>query len=161
MNRINRFRLVLLATIVWMIVMRIYSPPNIVQFEFAGTSAMAHEIISEWGEDGIALASISIYLDFIFLVLYGSSFFLACRIASDFSKNRQLIHAGLILSWASWFAALCDAVENIAMLSTLAEISQTTLSISWYFAAVKFGVLAILLVFILTSSIIGLLKKTV
>jgi hypothetical protein len=144
-----------------MIVMRIYSPSNIVQFEFAGTIQSATEIISNWGAEGTALAKTSIYLDFVFLVLYCVAFSLACRVASEFSKNPLLIKTGVMLSWIVWAAGISDAVENMGMLLTLDEINQSTISVSWYFAAIKFSILAIVLLFILASSLTGLIKKMV
>ena len=158
-TQVNRFRIALFATICWMIVMRIFSPPNIVQFEFAGTIQSAIEIISNWGAEGIALAKTSIYLDFVFLVLYCAAISLGCRVASDYSKIPFLIKTGVVLSWIVWVSGICDAIENMGMLKTIDEINQTTISISWYFAAVKFSILAVALLFILISYFTGLVKK--
>src|SRR6185503_9202830 len=98
----------------------------------------ANNILSNWGDVGIALAKISIYLDFIFIALYCSAIMLGCRVASLFSGKAALIRIGHFLSWLIWVAGLCDVIENIAMLKTLEEVSQLAISMAFYFAAIKF-----------------------
>ncbi len=153
------FWLVTASNIGWIALMRPYTPKNIVQFEFAKTIPAAKNIILNWGAEGIALAKTSIYLDFIFIVLYCTAIMLGCRVASLFAGKAALIKIGFILSWLIWAAGLCDVIENLAMLKTLGEISQQTISIAFYFAAVKFSLVMIGLLFILTSSIIGLISS--
>src|SRR5688572_15041526 len=153
------FRLFVIANIVWIAFMRAYTPKNIVQFEFAKTVSTANEIISNWGTEGIALAKTSIYLDFVFIALYCSAIMLGSRVAALFSRKTMLIKIGLVLSYLIWVAGLCDVVENFAMLKTLEGVNQQTLSVAFYFAAIKFSIVLMALLLILTSTVIGFIVK--
>lgn len=148
------------ATIAWIIFMRPYTPANIVQFEFAKTIETATSIITVWGAEGAAKATTSIYLDFVFIVLYCSAIMLGCKVTAQFSKRELLIKIGSALALFIWVAGLCDVIENIAMLKTLESISQTTTSIAFYFAAIKFSIVGVSLIFIMIASITGLIKRT-
>jgi hypothetical protein len=156
----NVFWIVTASTIGWMVVMHTYSPKNIIQFELAGTIQTATEIISNWKADGVALAKTSTYLDFIFLVLYCGTISLGCKVASNFSRRKTLQKIGLPLSRIVWLAGICDAIENIAMLRTLQEINQLTISIAWCFATVKFIILVAALLFVITSTTAGLFRNS-
>jgi hypothetical protein len=158
-DQVKRFYVILFATLCWMIVMRLFSPTNIVEFEFAGTVQKATEIIDVWGDKGVELARTSTYLDFIFLLLYSASISLGCKVASTYSKNQLLIKIGITLSWIVWLAGMSDVIENISMLNTLNEINQATISLAYYFAAIKFSMVAVGLLFIISSSLIGLAKR--
>jgi hypothetical protein len=147
------------ANVGWIAFMRPYTPKNIVQFEFAKTIEGANNIISNWGSEGVELSKTSIYLDFIFIVLYCTAIMLGCKVASDYSGKAILIKIGFTLSWLIWLAGLCDIVENFAMLETLKEINQSTISIAFYSAAIKFGIVAMTLLFILTSAFTRLINK--
>ena len=125
-TQVNRFKIALIATLCWMIVMRLYSPTNMVQFELAGTTQEASDIIAKWGVDGVALAQTGTYLDFIFLLFYGGCFAFGCRVAANFSGKALLIKIGAALFWLVWAAAACDVIENIAMLQTMMKMNQAT-----------------------------------
>lgn len=152
------FWIATVANIGWIAFVRPYTPKNIVQFEFAKTITSANEIISNWGTEGIALAKTSIYLDFVFIVLYCTAIMLGCRVASLFSGKAALLKVGFVLSCLICVAGLCDVIENFAMLKTLEKVNQHTLSIAFYFAAIKFCVVLIALLFILTSTTVGFIN---
>jgi hypothetical protein len=159
-TNINHFRIALGVAIVWTIVMRLFSPANIVEFEFAGSVQKATEIIELWGDKGVSLAKTSTYLDFVFLIVYSAAISLGCLVASSFSKLQILIKTAKPLSRIVWVAGICDAIENMAMLKTLQEINQTSISIAYYFAAIKFTIVFIGLLFILISYIARIFTKT-
>lgn len=46
------------------------APAGIISFEFAGSSAVATEMMDSWGEHGRALAAVSLGIDYLFLVAY-------------------------------------------------------------------------------------------
>jgi hypothetical protein len=153
------FWIATIATMGWITLMRVYTPKNIVQFEFAKTVPTVNEIITTWGLEGIALAKTSIYLDFIFIVLYCSAIMLGCKVASTYSGKTILIKIGVGLSWLIWFAGLCDAIENFAMLKTLEVVNQPTISIAFYFAAIKFAIVVMALLFTIISALAGLINR--
>jgi hypothetical protein len=155
----KNFLLALVATVIWFFVMRPFTPPNIVAFELAGNVATTQEIISSWGPEQLERVKTSIYLDFGFILVYCSAFMFACRAAANYSGVQFFINTVQQLTWIVWIAGLCDAIENIAMLRTLSEISQTSVSIAFYFATIKFGILLIALIFVLISLVAGFFTK--
>jgi len=155
----KNFLLALVATVIWFFVMRPFTPPNIVAFELAGNVATTQEIISSWGPEQVERVKTSIYLDFGFILVYCSAFMFACRAAANYSGVQFFINTVQQLTWIVWIAGLCDAIENIAMLRTLSEISQTSVSIAFYFATIKFGILLIALIFVLISLVAGFFTK--
>lgn len=155
----KNFLLALAATIIWFFIMRPFTPPNIVAFELAGTVEAASKIISEWSTEQISHVKTSIYLDFGFILAYCSAFMFATRAASTYSSVQFFMTTGKQLIVLIWIAGLCDAIENIAMLRTLSKISQTSVSIAFYTATVKFGILLLTLIFILMCVVTGLFTR--
>lgn len=139
--------------------MRAYTPDNIVQFELAHTVDSAGKIIAGWGERGIASARESIYLDFVFLILYSWAIGLGCRVAGEFSGIQLFKGSSLFFMRAAWFAGTCDLIENFSMLFSLSHLNQFSVSMSFYFAVIKFLIVAIALIFILLASSVGLFHK--
>lgn len=152
------FWIVTLVTIGWMILMRPFTPSNIVQFELAKTVDAAQQIIDDWGEAGISKARLSIYLDFIFIFLYAWAISLGAKVATAFSANQNLVTAGSFFSRVIWFAGSCDIIENVAMLMTLSELNELTVSMAFYFAIFKFSIVVLALLLILISLGVGLFK---
>ncbi len=158
-NVTKNFLFALAATIIWFFIMRPFTPSNIIAFELAGTTAAAKDIISNWSTMQISRVETSIYFDFGFILAYCSAFMFGCRAASNFSGIQFFIRTCQQFVWIVWLAGVCDAIENIALLKTLSEISQTSVSIAFYAATVKFGILLIALIFILISLVIGIFTK--
>jgi hypothetical protein len=151
--------LMTLATIGWMFLMRPFTPPQIIAFELAGSVEAAEEIIGQWGADGVALARISIGLDFVFLFLYSGSISLGCRVASGYSRLPAFMQGGEWFARLAWFAGSCDLIENVALLITLNHLNELTVQMAFYFAAFKFGIVAISLLFIVISAFAGLIRR--
>jgi hypothetical protein len=152
------FFIITLATIGWIILMRPFSPGNIVQFELAKTVESAQHIIDEWGTEGVLKAQVSIYLDFVFIFLYAWSIGLGCKVSATFSANEKLMVVGIFFSRAIWFAGSCDLIENFAMLFTLSSINELTVSMAFYFAIIKFTIVVLALLLIIISVGVGLFK---
>lgn len=153
------FLFALAATVIWFFIMRPFTPPNIVAFELAGNTATAQDIVSTWGPEQLDSVKTSIYLDFGFILAYCSAFMFACRAAANYSGVQFFINTTQQLAWIVWLAGLCDAIENIAMLRTLSEISQTSVSLAFYAATIKFGILLIALIFVLICLVTGMFTK--
>lgn len=156
----KNFVLALAATVIWFFIMRPFTPPNIVAFELAGSVATAQDIISNWNPEQIDNVKTGIFLDFGFIFAYCSAFMFACRAASHFSGVQFFIRTGQQLALIVWIAGLCDAIENIALLKTLTEATQSSVSIAFYFATIKFGILLITLIFVMISLVAGIFTKT-
>lgn len=157
----KKFFLALAATVVWFFIMRPFTPPNIVAFELAGTTEAASEIISTWWNGGHSWirVDIGIYLDFIFIIAYCSALMFACRAAVNFSRVEFFTKISKQFIVLIWVAGLCDVIENMAMLTTLNEISQTSVSIAFHTATPKFGILLLVLIFILICVVTGLFTR--
>lgn len=152
------FWIVTLATLGWIILMRPFSPSNIVQFELAKMVKSAQQIIDEWGTEGVSKARVSIYLDFVFIFLYAWAISLGCKVSTTFSANHNLITAGVFFSRIIWFAGSCDLIENFVMLFTLSKINELTVSMAFYFAVIKFTIVLVALLLIFFSFGVGLFK---
>jgi hypothetical protein len=139
--------------------MRLFSPSNIVQFELAGTTATATEIISNWAAEGIAMARTSTYLDFIYIIFYVAAIALGCRVSAGYSRSPVLEKIGIVFSLLTLVAGACDVIENIAMLRSLDNVTPTSVSIAYYFAFTKFAILFGALLFILTAFGMGALRR--
>jgi hypothetical protein len=157
----KQFWIVAGIAIGWIIVMRPFTPSNIVQFELAKTLPSAQQIMDEWGEEGISKARLSIFLDFVFIFLYAWAIALGCKVSTTFSANKNLITAGTFFSLVIWFAASCDLIENLSMLFTLSDVNDLTVSMAFYFAIIKFTIVLLSLLLIIFSLGVGLFKFTI
>jgi hypothetical protein len=159
MEQTRLFKIAILMAICWTIMMRLFSPSNIVQFELAGTTSVASTIITGWGPEGVAMARTSTYLDFIYIIFYSAAIYLGCRVSARYSKNEIIAKLGIAFAILTMIAGGCDVIENIAMLKSLHEVTQTTVSVAYYFANAKFTMLFTALLFVLTAFATGALSR--
>jgi len=128
--------------------------PGIVPFELSGGQDRADEILAEWGEDGQDAARESLWIDFGFLLAYGTFLTLALAWSRDTIARRdfpRLSRAGPVAVWLGAGAAACDAVENTFLLLTLDGAGAAAPVIATVFAAVKFALLAAAIVYIVAG----------
>ncbi len=155
----KNFLFALGATVIWFFIMRPFTPPNIVAFELAGSVDAAHAIISNWSTEQISNVKIGIYLDFVFIIAYCSAFMYASRAAASFSGIEFFTKIALNGTWVIWVAGMCDAIENVSLLTTLREVTERSVSIAFYTATVKFSILLVTLAFVLIAVTAGMFKK--
>jgi hypothetical protein len=132
--------------------MRDTGGPGIVPFELAGGQDRADEILGEWGEDGQDAARESLWIDFGFLLAYGTFLTLALAAVRDLARRRGWRRlaaiGGVVVSFGA-LAAAFDALENICLLLTLDGAGTALPLIGTVFTACKFllltGALAYLL----------------
>jgi hypothetical protein len=96
--------------------------PSILGLEFAGSATRAHQIMAEWGDHGRYLARLSLWIDFGFMLSYGTFFALAGFATRDFARERgyrALALAGVAAPYCAMAAAVFDAAENIVWLLVL------------------------------------------
>src|SRR6476620_6244103 len=96
--------------------------PSILGLEFAGSYGRASEIMAEWGAHGRNLARLSLWIDFGFMVSYGTFFARAALAARDLARRRglrALAAAGIATPIFAVAAALFDAAENVIWLLVL------------------------------------------
>ena len=154
-----------LLTIAYMIWVRSYLHPlssdEIVQFEIAKTVGKAEAIIQHWKDTGKYELSVkSTYFAYIFMILYTLAIALGCRFISACTGNEILIKGGRGFAWLIVLATICDLVENIALTHTLhGPISQWDVSIAYNLARVKFSIVFVCLLFMLTCSLYWAIGK--
>jgi hypothetical protein len=128
---------------------------SILDLELMRTSANAAEQVARLGPSGIDAAKASIYLDFLFLVLYALVLSAACVILAARAAKRGrtgLASAGRAIAWAAPVAAVLDAVENVALLQVLNDrVDQPWPGIVFGFASVKFALLAVLVLYMVVG----------
>jgi hypothetical protein len=128
------------------------SSDELVQFEIAKTVNRAQAIIQEWKNSGkYELGVQSTYFAYIFMALYTVAIALGCRFLSALTGNEILIKGGKGFSWLIVGATVCDLVENVALSRTIrGYISQWNVTVAYDLARVKFSIVIVCILFILT-----------
>ena len=134
--------------------MRKTGGPGIIPFELAGSAARAEDIMTSWGADGQRSARLSLWLDFGYMLSYGT---LAGLLVDGTRRHRgdpaalQLLVIGAVAG---------DAVEGISLLKVLSGTDVGTNARTARLAAViKFALLAVALGYVITGRI-GLRAQT-
>lgn len=119
--------------------------PGIVPFELTGGQDRADEILAEWGEEGQDAARESLWIDFGFLLAYGTFLTLALAAVRDLARERdwrRLAAIGTVVVYFGALVAAFDAFENICLLLTLDGAGSAFPFLATAFAACKFLLLA-------------------
>jgi hypothetical protein len=167
--RFNRLRqlfwLFSLLTVAYMIWVRSYLSPlssdEIVQFEIAKTVGRAQAIIQHWKDTGKYELSVkSTYFAYIFMILYTLAIALGCRFISACTGNEIMIKGGKGFSWLIVACAICDIIENFAISRSIrGDISPWSVSIAYNLARVKFSIVIVCILFLLTCSLYWLIGR--
>ncbi|MCF6194895.1 MAG: hypothetical protein L3J46_11245, partial [Kangiellaceae bacterium] len=107
-------------------------------------------------------AGLGLGLDLLFLILYCSTLILACSMVSSSLAIRKSLYfiAGTAIIWGLYTAAICDGIENIALIKLLlGSQSELLPKIAYVFASIKFVLIAFALAFIILGSIQNLMLK--
>jgi hypothetical protein len=132
------------------------APRGIVSFELAGSIEKVRQILKEWGPEGKAYATLSLGLDYVFLIVYALFISLFCvRIARHLKLRCSFLAAwGFGLGWAQFSAALLDAIENFALINLALDSQHESWPIiARWCALVKFGIVGTGLVYILAGTL--------
>lgn len=136
---------------------------GIVSFELAKDLETSIAILNSWDTIAKTSAGMSMGLDFLFLIVY--SLFISLLIHKLNKKlwlNSKIYILGNVVIWSVLLAACFDVIENIALIKLLlGDLQQQWSSIAYYFAIIKFTLLAVGLLFILINSILLLVKKII
>ena len=128
--------------------------PGIVPFELTGGQDRADEILAEWGEEGRDAARESLWIDFGFLIAYGTFLTLALRAVRGMAGGRgwSRLHAlGGFAIWLGASAAAFDALENVCLLLTLGGAGAAFPLLATIFATCKFASLALAIAYLLAG----------
>lgn len=137
------------------------SPNGIVSFELAKESYISAEIINSWNTTAKTAAGLSLGFDFLFLLIYAS--FISLLI---FKLNKKLFlkddknQLGMIFLLLPFLAAFFDIIENIALIKLLLGDIQIKWSLTAYYAAIiKFGLLLLVIGYILIGGLNIIFRK--
>lgn len=136
--------------------------PGMVPFELTGGEDRADEILSEWGEDGQDAARQSLWIDFGFLLAYGTFLTLALAAVRDLARRRgwrRLAGAGGIVVSFGALGAAFDALENVCLLLTLDGAGAAWPLLATIFAACKFILIGIAIAYLLAGLLARLLDR--
>ncbi len=125
--------------------------PGIVPFELAGSQDRADEIMGEWGEKGQDAAKESLWIDFGFLLAYGTFLVLAAAAIRDLARSRgwtRMARIGLVVVYCAALCAAFDAFENTCLLLTLEGAGSVFPFLATVFAACKFLLLAVTIAYL-------------
>lgn len=164
--RVRKWFLVLLvANALYILFAGLYLRPltsgEIVKFELAKEVPVAEGIVQEWTATGkFDKAVQSIYLDFLFIILYTSGLSVACVLLSRLTHHEILIRTGYFFSYLLVAAGICDVIENVAMLRSLnGSINNWNVVLAYDMAATKFSLVILSILFLSVCLIFWGLRK--
>ena len=134
---------------------------GIISLQLAKDVNLSQAILDSWNTQSKVSAGLSIGLDFLYLLFYPSLIALLIHKLNEILwKNNTFYFVGLALLFAQFFAALFDAIENIALIQLLlGNVKQFWTSVSYYFASIKFILIFIGIIYILLNFIYFVLLK--
>lgn len=132
---------------------------EIIRFEFAGSHDAVEALLADWQQKNwLPLAKHSVYLDFVFLFLYGATLALGCLTFPAFANKPTLMVWGLRCYRLSLYAALSDFLENLCLMEILYGAEHTFFpAVAWFFAFAKFGLVLFVLAFLILCLVQALL----
>jgi hypothetical protein len=116
--------------------------PGIVPFELTGGQHRADEIMRQWGSEGKDAARESLWIDFGFMLAYGTFLTLALAAVRDMAGKREWRRLATIGGVVFYFGALgagFDALENVCLLLTLGDAGGAFPLLATIFASFKFA----------------------
>ncbi len=128
--------------------------PGMVPFELTGGQDRADEVLTEWGEDGQDAAREQLWIDFAFLLAYGSFLTFALSAIRDLARGRNWHRLATIGGVVAYFGALgagFDALENVCLLLTLGGAGAAFPLLATIFAVCKFTLLTVAIAYLLAG----------
>jgi hypothetical protein len=128
--------------------------PGMVPFELSGGQHRAEEILAEWGEDGQDAAREQLWIDFGFLLAYGSFLTFALTTVLAIARTRgwrRLAAIGGVVVFFGALGACFDALENVCLLLTLGGAGAAFPLLATIFAACKFTLLTLAVAYLIAA----------
>jgi hypothetical protein len=138
------------------------APKGIVSYELAGSVTAAQRILDSWTPHARLYAAFSLGLDYLYMPAYAIAIGLACAWAAELlgKRRRWLAAIGVGLAWGLMAAALCDATENVALLTMLLSgVREPWPALARGCAAVKFLLVGAGLVYALIGGVAWLVTR--
>jgi hypothetical protein len=159
------FLVLLLANALYILFVGLYLRPltsgEIVKFELAKEASVAKTIVQDWVATGKYEKAVqSIYIDFLFIVLYTAGLSVACLFLSRLTRHEILIRTGYFFSYLVIAAGICDVIENMALLKNFyGTIKNWNTLLAYDMAATKFSLLILTILFLAVCLIFWALRK--
>ena len=138
--------------------MRDAGGPGIVGFELAGTQDRANEILAEWGASGTDAAKASLWIDYAYIVAYGTFLVLAALATRDLALERgwrRMAAFGLAVIPFAAAAAAFDAIEDVGLLLAVnGHGGAVAPRLAQVCASLKFLLLAMTIAYLLTGLVL-------
>ena len=134
---------------------------GILDFEFAWTSDQILIIFADWGGEGIALQSIGVYWDFLYIIGYSVPLFALILIFTR-KLSGKIVDIGLYMSLTPLVAGIFDLIENInllIMLNDTTDFAPFVPLIASVTALIKFSFLLVGAIFFLVVLVLTLIKR--
>lgn len=133
------------------------SPGAIIDLEFADTPLRLQELLTVWN---IYVVKGNIWLDFLFIVCYVLLLSIASEICARKWREEIMQQLGFTLARVAYMAGILDIAENLLMLQSVAgNFTPTSLQLTYYCAAVKFILVALILLYLLVSLPVAMRKN--
>lgn len=133
------------------------TPSGILALEFASTPEKLTTILSIWNKEAVQK---NILIDFLFVIAYTWFFILGVAKSIGQWNNRFMQQFGATGIRMAFLAGILDITENILMLQSIhGHYSVSSLQLTWYCAAIKFGIVIILLLFMIMTAVNRLFKR--
>lgn len=133
------------------------SPGSIIDLEFADTPLRLQELLAVWN---ISAVKGNIWLDFLFIVCYVLFLSIASEICAMKWREEIMRQIGFTLARIAYMAGMLDIAENLLMLQSIAgNFTPTSLQLTYYCAAVKFILVAVILLYLLVSLPVAIRKN--
>lgn len=164
-NKGSRFLILLALSIVWVLVMRSMTAPLdpglIIDFEFIGNSKNAVNFLSALAATGeLELLTRSIFLDFVFPLLYGATFYYASAWICGKLPEGHLFNRFRAMSILTVIAVIADYVENLSLFKLIYFPPEDIYAYAaYFFALVKFTLLGLVLAHFIISGLIVIIDS--
>jgi len=136
------------------------APAGIVSYELAGTPAHASAVLASWNAETRVFAGFNLGIDYLFMLCYAAAFSLGIIWAGRVFQHREqatLAKLGWLLARGAWLAAFLDAIENVGLIvMLLGRVAAPWPQLSAFCASIKFGLLALGLVYLLIGVVFRL-----
>ena len=136
-------------------------PYGIINLEMPWNQQNATSIVKVWTDRNVTEAAVKqTHLDFLYLLFYPATLSLACVLLDISTAGLTLIRAGIFLSWSVLFCIPLDACENFLILKMLSGNCHSPIpEFTTLVAALKFFLIAISLMYLLTGFVYFLIKR--
>jgi hypothetical protein len=134
--------------------------PGIVGFELAGTQERGAEILADWGSKGIDAAKASLWIDYAYIVAYGTFLVLASMATRDLAIERgwrRMAAWGVAVVPFAAAGAAFDAIEDVGLLLAVDQHGGALAPrLAQVCASLKFALTGIAVIYLLAGLVMRL-----